>query len=44
MMLGRYGAEANPETRQKAAQERTDRITAKRADLARRLEALKGSN
>lgn len=40
MMLGRYGAEANPANRAQAAQERADRINAKRAELARRLEAL----
>jgi Zn-dependent protease with chaperone function len=44
MMLGTYGAEANPENRRRVADERAARITAKREDLARKLEALKGGN
>jgi hypothetical protein len=44
MMLGTYGAEANPKNRERAAQTRNDRIASKREDLARRLEALKGGN
>jgi hypothetical protein len=44
MMLGTYGAEANPANRQKAADTRTARLASKREDLARRLEALKGGD
>ena len=40
MMLGTYGVEHDPAKRQVAADARTRRIAEKRADLARRLEAL----